>query len=144
MPRGYPDYFGQQMFPKYGALKSISDYHSSSGSGEKTLVNINGKGIVFGGRIWVLSSDARNYDIIRMYIDGESSFSMAMSHMNLYDVDYNSQLPVFLIYYDELNPRYEIGIRSGITFDSNFKLTYYQSNPTAFSIFYDFYYTLIQ
>ena len=123
MPRGYPDYFGQSIFPKYGSLKVATGSGISLPNGvEKTVVSISGKGQVYSGFMSISGTVSPVNTSCRVYVDNNLIFAQTIKNM----LDHGFTLPdTTLLYVREYNTTNNyalIVVMKGITFEVNFVL----------------------
>lgn len=144
MPRGYPDYFGQQMFPKYGGAKFTSKYKVITTSGNVEVLAISGKGRIYGGYMYTKDPDSTKNDRFRLRIDGETipapDFEALLSYGHISTTD----TLLYIIYYDELTPKYVVGLKNNITFDYDFAVLYNKTSANDVTVEVNVYYTLIE
>ena len=70
MARGYPDYFGQSIFPKYGgARQEVQNKVSVPAGTTKSIVTVTGKGVMYQAGIQVLGYTAAYSDRFYLYVD---------------------------------------------------------------------------
>ena len=73
MARGYPDFFGSQVFPGYGTLKNQWAVIPALATGATgTLYNILCKGKLFGGYFYVLAALSLSSVVLSVIVDGEN------------------------------------------------------------------------
>jgi hypothetical protein len=143
MPRGYPDWFGQPQFPKYGSAQSDQGYKIIKESGEKTIFEVISKGRTYGGHIYVFGSGASITDVIHLYVDGKLLLSTTFMYARDYNFSEGYITPLILSCYDTLTPRYAFNINKDITFDLSFKVTYTTTSAEERDVFYFLFYSAI-
>lgn len=103
MARGYPDWFGQSIFPWYGGTSEInSGLMTIPAETTKTLVTIEGKGVMYNIEIWIDTPTHHPTDGAELYIDnvqisdahlattrkrGKNIPTLGEFYITLYDVD---------------------------------------------------------
>ena len=71
MARGYPDYFGQSMWPKYGTPIEVDLLETDIPHGEELdVVSILGQGILFNLKATLVETEASNNAYLDLYVDG--------------------------------------------------------------------------
>lgn len=81
-PRGYPDYFGQSIFPKYGTPHRIyNDGDNAPASVKTAIITALGKGKSYGGSIYCYSVWDNRDCIVTLEIDGITTFEMDFEEM---------------------------------------------------------------
>ena len=72
MARGYPDYFGQSMWPKYGApLMDSAEEIGMANLATKTLHSIAAQGVLYDLTVLISGSSSIDGAIFYLKIDGE-------------------------------------------------------------------------
>jgi hypothetical protein len=143
MPRGYPDWFGQPQFPKYGGGRRVSGQKTITTVDETTVVEISGKGRIYGGIMEAGPVGVSPYDSTKIYIDGSLLIWTSWLDALQFKMFPESGTPLYLLCYDTVYPWYEWGIREGITFDNAFKITYKSDSANQRVINYKVFYSLI-
>lgn len=70
MAKGYPDYFGQSIWPKYGSpIVSGTVTVECPGSATTTFYSISAQGVLFSARIKVYPATWNDATCIRLYVD---------------------------------------------------------------------------
>jgi len=144
MPRGYPDWFGQPQFPKYGAIKSITGETIVERDVLTNVFSITGKGKIDSGRAWYSPYLGFFTAYFNLKIDGVSIWSNFIDHMKQLGCYAGSGQALFLLSYDSVLGLYTIGIRGDITFETSFILQTKQYTNTDLTCHYDVLYTLIE
>ena len=72
MAKGYPDFFGQSIFPHYGAMNVIVTERTLTGVDAETITPIEMKGVLAGGTISIIPGTATDMDDlwVEFEIDG--------------------------------------------------------------------------
>jgi len=121
--------------PKYGAAQRATADVYVTASAETVLISVSGKGIIYGGRVTLISATEPNLDDARLYVDGQR---IADSHYSVMILNNLARLGcevLSLTCYDTDSGRYTLGIAPGITFESSFSLSfweYYGETPYVF------------
>jgi hypothetical protein len=128
MPRGYPDWFGQPQFPKYGGTYRQAQLVSLLHNGEtKTIYEINAKGRVFGGVTFLSTGGDISNIQMRLYIDDQYTDEMTPSRGIWYNYTIPGIKPLILTYYDTLYDQVTISIGTELPFENNFKVVVYNN-----------------
>lgn len=89
MARGYPDYFGQSIWPKYGSPLLINQSSTILSAGTHTLIDISVQGVMFGLVARVSCATILTNIQLKLTIDGQ------LSAESIYDdVNYQSLSPL--------------------------------------------------
>lgn len=123
MAKGYPDFFGQSIYLRYGSinLKEVAEIVNPP-SYDDNLVNIAAKGKIAGGYLLFSTADDLQEWVLKLTIDGVTVFEDSI--ITLFE-DYVLEDPVTVINfqkYDTLNGKYVIGFNDNISFESSFLL----------------------
>ena len=82
MAKGYPDFFGYSVFPYYGDLLNQDVLVPGVVALDTaTLFEISHKGILFGGYLYLFSTDAPPTDLLVITVDGSVVFSDSCLHL---------------------------------------------------------------
>lgn len=128
MARGHPDYFGMSVFPKFGPFNREYVVKAITSIGYTTLIDIEGKGQIYGGVSHVSSGVAILNDYYYILIDGVDAGAYPFSY--LYDHGYFSQpfLPVSLLRYDKVSHDMDVLFGARFTFEQTFQIKYYANS----------------
>lgn len=114
---------------KYGAAQVLDSSLVTTTTGFKTLLNVSGKGIVYGGYVYAHKTGIDlSGDSLRITIDGTLVPGESFEILLLAGLDKPTGFK-YLLQYDTVNGRFTVGIRGDITFESSLKIEYY-SNTT--------------
>lgn len=110
--------------PKYGASESVLGVVQVAASTETDLVEVTGKGMIYGGVVHLTAAASQKHGIPHLYIDGEDISTLSFYTQNIYQVTKGYSNPFSLLTYDEVKFRYAAAINYGFTFETGFKVTY--------------------
>jgi len=144
MPRGYPDYFGQSVFPKYGTASLEAAMVNAVADDETELIKIEGKGRTYGGVVISPDPDLKTTSRVRIYIDDELFFNWSIHSLYLHGFTSMTPLPESILCYDPTSPNYAIGIEKDLTFEQSFALKFDNTAAAVITIAYYMYYSLIK
>lgn len=135
MARGYPDYFGVSTFPRYGAYTTEFGTHTFMiGEANYNIFDTIVKGRIYGGYLtFVSGGDISNVGINITY-DGH--YLSTLSLKILYDQGFyrDGMASVYITEYNPGGKKFAIGFSGGITFDTSFKVTIYNTPLIAFDV----------
>jgi len=122
MPRGYPDYFGQSIFPKYGELIRINTTKIMAGSEVWTVFDIDSKGVLY--FLHIESKNVAGYDNldIELTIDGSVFYNESVTDMYLYQNLFMCSHPLAMVYNNEASHYLAIGLTKEVPFGTQIKL----------------------
>jgi len=124
MAKGYPDFFGQSVFPHYGALQQIAGDDILIGVATSTLINLEMKGSIQSGNVnWTqMVAGYENAYVFQIWVDGTLVEQVTMDHLQ-YGYTISAKAMIFrTLVYDEVHPMYECEIAAPITFINSFQL----------------------
>jgi hypothetical protein len=126
MPRGYPDFFGQQQFPSYGQLIEIDEEDTSIAvDSEELIYNISAKGRIYSARILLDCLNTYNDSFIRVAIDGYYAAYVGINQL-LFEGNYaGDSYPLYITCYRYNGTKYyaTLGLRDGLTFGYSFQVS---------------------
>lgn len=130
MARGYPDYFGQSIWPKYGTPIYTLDSDHVLPSGEVgTLLSISMPGVLFSLDIGVQALEVMTLSLLTLTIDGQS-FAVVGLGNPAYGLPAAAQSPLlYTVIYDHLEYYQRIVLAREVPFHSTVVLQC--SNGTA-------------
>lgn len=124
MAKGYPDFFGQSIFPYYGPLIEENNTIMVTGPEYATLIDLDMKGVVAGGIIQILltagaSEDHSYFDIL---VDGDRLARLLCSELlnGVYTIGINGL--VHTTDYDVRGEMYRCEITHDINFGERFQI----------------------
>jgi hypothetical protein len=144
MPRGYPDWFGQPQFPKYGSVLYVSGQTSVTETTEKTIVEITAKGRTYGGHIVVSGANTNTADYVKLYVDSSLLYAVTFGGARGWNYGEGYIPPLILSRYDRLTPEYAFNVNRDITFDSSFRIAYLAKDNNPRIIYYELQYSKIE
>ena len=127
MATGTPDYF-RTVRETYGAAKNESGDEAAIANSTKTLVNISGKGIIYGGQVGIYSDGLQLTDVCEIWIDGQKITYLTMNQLRYYNVTKENQQAAYLIVFDNQYKVYAVGISKGITYEETFVVKYTEAS----------------
>ncbi len=154
MVSGLPDYYrGMNVAyqalaemivrPKYGAALLASGTKSVTPNSDNVLAAIAGKGMVYGGAVWLDHTSSQGNGQVRLWIDGVNLSPLSFIRLNDYGILKPRTWPVTLNTYNIVDYIYSAGISYGITFESALKISYDENNGGGPTVHYRLVYTLI-
>jgi len=127
--RSYVDIMSQTLAeiinrPKYGGgIRGL--YHDNvSANTTTTLVEVTGKGMIYGGRLRAAGSASQRLDEITLKVDGQTLESLTWDLLYVRGYIMPGGMVFYLTVYDEVDYIYSLGIGYGFTFENSVKLQY--------------------
>lgn len=143
MPRGYPDYFGMSIFPKYG-LNSQETGVKACAPGYTTLFTVSGKGRSSGGTIIIYDDDFSVSDQLLIDIDGNNIMIQMISKLYEYNLtDDDCDFIRLKTYKTSTIKTIVMTFVKGITFDQSFSTRYRVMGVGNVQVNYNFLWTQI-
>ena len=143
MPRGYPDYFGQSIFMKYGSAQRAAYDGYVTANTENNIITISGKGRLYGGYLYTDQGTNQKNDRVRVYVDGVMIFSLMWEGLYTQNTTTGTPSPVSLTRYDIGSQGFAMVFGGNITFDSELKITYGEYGGYTPRVGSEIYYALI-
>ncbi len=154
MASGLPDFFRSvdvakqslaQMInrPKYGGALQTKGSLAVDASVPTRLASITGKGVLYGGSVWLDYTSSQANSAIQMKLDGWILSSMTLLQLKDYGIVEPRSSIFTLSHYDAVNYNYSVGLSYGITFESYLDLYYYNAYANTPTVHYNLAYALI-
>lgn len=142
MAHGLPDYY-RGMRPRYGAAKCLTSYLDIRAGELETLVNVSGRGVIYGGYVLLDYDATQNQSFATLVIDGQPSVSNSFEALNKYSLNQHRSSIVNLLVYDDIDFVYSVGLAYDITFESSILLQYKENHGKTPRVYYSLIYALI-
>lgn len=154
MSSGLPDYYRgvdiayqalAQMIvrPKYGGALQFEGSTTVQGNFMTTLAAVFGRGVVYGGTVWLDHTSSQADSELLLLLDGTFIYSPGFLRMNDYGILNPRSSIVSLNKYDAVNHIYSLGLSYGITFEEHLAVAYWEKNGTTPTVHYNLAYALI-
>jgi len=133
MPTGAPDYVKRidvniqtlgevTIRPRYGDFKTTFGTIFPTAAQWNTLVDVSGKGILYGGRIIITGTGATEDDRVRITIDGETSDEATPEALMEYQITRPYLGCFYLLQFDSNQHQFGIGLCHDVSFESSLLL----------------------
>lgn len=129
--------------PKYGGALLAWGSKTVTKDVQNTLVGIAGKGMIYGGAVWMDYNLTQADSQVWLGIDGYTTTNLSWARLKEFGMTQPRTWPVSLLKYDSVNFIYCAGISYGITFETQVVLAYYEQNGFTPTVHYRLVYTLI-
>lgn len=129
--------------PKYGGALLAWGSKTVTASVQNTLVGINGKGMIYGGAVWLDYTLTQGSSQVWLGIDGYTVSNLSFTRLIQYGINKPRSWPVSLLHLDSVNFVYSVGISYGLTFETQLVLAYYEQNGFTPTVHYRLIYALI-
>ncbi len=142
MAAGTPDYY-RTIRQSFGGAKTVTSFKAVTANDETILTVITGKGIIYGGYIWVDHTVSQKDSKLIIVVDGEKISMETFANLNAHHIDRDHAYTVYMRKYDEENYIYVAAVSSGITFEENFAIDYYEAHGETPVLHWRVFYTLL-
>ncbi len=123
MARGYPDFFGYSIFPKYGTAELANSFGAiGSGAGEGDMLSITGKGKLLSGFIRIIMGGVWVNNTINVYIDGIQVTTFSITDWHNYSFIHLTSAPIFLSYYNNADLYFFFIPNDNVTYGVSFRV----------------------
>lgn len=129
--------------PKYGAAKGILSSRGVTASAGTYLVEVLGKGMIYGGSVWLDYTSTQANSELWVVCDDEAINALSFFRLKEYGIDDPRNSPVSVNKFDGTNHVYSVGISYGITFEESLRLLYWEKYGKTPVVHYHLVYALI-
>lgn len=129
--------------PKYGQVFLKSGSEEANPNSDQILTLITGKGMIYGGVVWLDYTSTQANSYIKLLLDAEQMNDLSFLRLNEYRITNPRSSVVTINKYDSVNYVYSVGISYGLTFDSYLMLVYSNDYANTPTIHYRIVYTLL-
>lgn len=124
MARGYPDFFGISIIPKYGTTYRATGVAVVTASDRTDIITVTGKGILFGGTIDAYNGGNQQNSDIYLYIDGNLVLNYSWVGLKTYNYSMVAIKGYELTMFDNNGGYYGAYLNFDMPFEKSFTLTY--------------------
>lgn len=142
MVSGTPDYL-QVVRLRYGGARLAWGSKYCTKNEQNTLCGIAGKGMIYGGAVWFDHTLPQADSQVWLGIDGYTITNLSFERLLIYGLNQPRSWPVHLLFCDQVNQIYSVGISYGITFETQVVLAYYEQNGNQPTVHYRLVYALL-
>jgi hypothetical protein len=130
MPRGYPDFFGQQSFAYEGLFQQYTVTQNILPNTTATVCLVDYKGRVLCGLVRFRKLAEPLLDTIIVTIDNHVSEAFLISDFLTFGITQPNIFPIFLTHYSQIDGTfyYGFGVHPGITFGLSYKIEYTEND----------------
>ena len=123
MAKGYPDYFGQSIWPKYGPIKNDTNNVLIAGLATTILTQITSMGVLCFLRIQISGVfDGLSY-VLKMYVDNQIIQESSAGTYGILDTSPASNMPLVCTFKDVLTLVTIVELHRDVPFGSSLKIT---------------------
>lgn len=142
MASGLPDYKREARLV-YGEAQRAAGNVLLTALGTKTLCEKLGKGVIYGGTVYLDHTATQSKAVVELHVDGWQIGDTSFVNLIKYGFVKPRMKSTYLISFDEVNFVYAVGISPGVTFDERVKLRYDERDGGTPTVFYEIFYALI-
>ncbi len=129
--------------PKYGGALLAWGSVTVTANSQNTLVGIVGKGMTYGGAVWLDYTLPQSNSQVWLGIDGYTITNMSFERLVEYSINNPRAWPVSVHKKDSVNYVYSVGVSYGVTFETQLVLAYLEEHGTTPTVHYRLVYALI-
>ncbi len=129
--------------PKYGGADVVDGTVIVTATSGTTLVTVTGKGMIYGGYMYLDSAASQKTGSPLLNVDGNLLTVLDFEEMNKFGLSRQWSKPYSLVKYNEVDFVYAVQLYYGITFETSFFLSYSESEGATPSVRYAVVYALI-
>jgi len=129
--------------PKYGTALLEAGTLGVTANIDNPLVEIPGKGMIYGGAVWLDDTNSQANGEVRLWVDDVNLSPLSFLRLIDYGMAKPRTWPVTINVYNNVDFIYSAGISYGITFEDKLKISYDENNGRTPTVHYRLVYTLI-
>jgi len=139
----YQELSEQIVRPKYGgailgpALAEVGALETTS------LLEISGKGMIYGGVLWIDYTSTQQDSIVYLWVDGAKLLGFSFENMMRFNIIKPRSYPFTINVYNNIDFVYACGFSYGVTFETSLEITYREMHNTTPSVNVNLVYALI-
>lgn len=142
MAAGMPDY-QSIVRPKYGGAWSRGGSKYVDANKITDLVYVEGRGILYGGSLWLDFTSTQVDSIPRFTVDKSLLNNLSFHRLDEYCIDRPGTMPLTLNRFDIVNHVYSVSLGYGITFEYGISLSYEEVYNEQVQVHYRLVYALL-
>lgn len=123
MASGMAD-FERMIRPKYGKPQHMPFIGTVYKGQYNDLFTITGKGVIYGGFIYVYGESSQKDSIVHPYIDEDQYSNITFEEFLALNLCTVYSAPLYLTEFDDVNSKYTLCFSPGITFEKKIQLKY--------------------
>lgn len=143
MTAGMPDYTGI-VRPGYGHAMGRTLYTDVIADELTTLMTVTGKGMTYGGNVWLEFGSNQGNSEVYLLIDGSNIAWMSFERLKKYGITKSGAYPITINKFDSFRCIFSVGISYGITFERSIALAYNEKHSGDPRVHWSLIYTLVQ
>lgn len=129
--------------PKYGAAERVMGGTPAVANGEKVVCSVSGKGILYGGYVYIDHTSTQRDSSVYIAIDGVTMGGDFFKYLNQFSLDKPRSALCYKLLYDDTIFEYSVALSPDITFETSLSLKYYERHGQTPTIYYFLLYALI-
>ncbi len=133
MASGLPDW-ERLTRPKFGGARIESGTEIVPANSDTTLISIQGKGMIYGGFLWIAATSTQDDSFPNLVIDNRFVTNEPWGRMNMFELNKPHSTPFYLLKYDKINFLFSSAIGYGYTFEEGFEIRYTEQNGITLTV----------
>lgn len=129
--------------PKYGGAVTTIGGVAVTANDRTTLATVSGKGMLYGGVIFLWASGSQKTAYPLLQVDGELIAHMKFETLMRLGINKPFAYPLFLLMYDDVEYEYCVAVMQNITFETSFDLIYDEREGATPTVYFHVCYALI-
>ena len=130
MARGYPDFFGQLIVPKYGtAYTQVSLVPTVGAATDEDIFSLAYKGRIYGGYFELSRPVGDPFCTLRVLIDGQTVCQLSLVNFMERGFVIPAVSPLFVIFYAPVIARYVFAMTPDMVFEQTFVVNVANGDP---------------
>jgi hypothetical protein len=138
MAKGFPDYFGQSVWPKYGQMVKDTGFSVFFGAGVATLTTHTGQGVLALGNMKVHGLVPSDLAHFTLKVDGRIWHYVYLADFTKYGIFPGTMGPFVARSVRVDDPQYFLELSQPIVYGLSFDLDFHSVAGSDFTVDYDF------
>lgn len=134
MARGYPDYFGQSIFPRYGDTIPVDYGVTATAHATTQLLSLTDKGFLLSASIEINGLGDNWSDFIKITVDGQDIPHESFSELYEQNIIHENDFIMWLTCYDINTQRYAISIIRNLQFQESLVVSYVNQSANNINV----------
>ncbi len=129
--------------PKYGGGNMDTSVVLVGANEKAEIIEVIGKGMLYGGSLRVAMTSVQYLSRPILEIDGVEIANLTLYTLDIFGYVVEHSMPMYLLRFNEVEFIYAVGISSGITFETSFRILYHEGHGVAAIASSDVVYALV-
>lgn len=142
MAIGLPDYLRALTY-QFGGAEGVGEQKACVPNEITELCKVEGKGIIYGGAVWLDHTSTQGNSVIRLDVDMSLLNDVSLVRMSTYKLERARTLAMSINRYDSTNFIYSVGLSYGITYGKRVILAFQEKHGSNPTVHYRLYYAKV-